>query len=232
VTVGTAPLAEGLRLEFEARYGIPILRNYGQTEFGTIAFERLGDVEAGRRPARSAGRIAPGAQVRIVGPDGREKASGEVGEMCVRGPSSMDGYLNGAGRAELEEADGWIRTGDLGFVDDDGFLTVAGRVRDVIICGGFNVYPAIVEAALNDLADVRESTVVGAPDDRLGEVPVAAVAVRDGVPLGLDDVRTELLRKLTPYEVPRALVSLPALPRLESGKIDRHAVLALFASGK
>lgn len=174
VSCGTAPLPETTRIAFEERYGIPVLRNYGQTEFsGAIAFERFDDVRAGRRPAMSVGCIADGVSVRIVDESGRDVEPGQVGEIWASGGSAMAGYLDDQGVAVRPATDGWIATGDLGTLDGDGFLTVVGRVRDVLICGGFNIYPAVVEAAVNELEHVLDCAVVGRADDRLGDLPVA-----------------------------------------------------------
>ena len=230
VASGTAALPEATRIRFEERYGIPILRNYGQTEFiGAIAFERYGDIKAGNRPEGSVGRIAPGVEVRIRDADGNDLPAGEIGEICARGPNQMAGYLNAERRPGGVPDDGFLATGDLGFVHDGDMLTVVGRVRDVIICGGFNVYPATVEAAINAIDGIADSAVGAVADDRLGEVPVALV-VHDG-PSGptpeavLDHLRTQM----APYELPRRVQVVDALPRTHNGKIDRPAIAARFA---
>jgi acyl-CoA synthetase (AMP-forming)/AMP-acid ligase II len=229
VGVGTAALPEATRLLFEGRYGVPILRNYGQTEFaGAIAFERYDDVVAGRRPPGSVGRLAPGVDVRIVAPDGRSLPAGEIGEIVARSGSSMRGYLADGGAPSGRSADGWIPTGDLGFVHDGDMLTIVGRTRDVIICGGFNVYPSQVEAALNRLPGVADSAVAGVTHERLGEVPVAVVVSDGSQAITLDRVRDELRATVAPYELPRRLHVVDAVPRTENGKVDRPAVAATF----
>lgn len=223
VSVGTAALPEATRIAFEERYGVPVMRNYGQTEFaGAIAFERYEDVVTGSRPPGSVGRLAPGVEVRIVAGDGSQLEPGEVGEIVARSPSAMAGYL-GVPAAD----DGWISTGDLGFLHDGDMLTIVGRTRDMIICGGFNIYPSQVEHALNDLPHVLDSAVAGVPDDRLGEVPVALL-VTDGAEVMLDAVRGVLRSALAAYELPRHLDVVDAIPRTENGKIDRPAVASHF----
>ncbi|OCB27464.1 hypothetical protein A5674_18255 [Mycobacterium malmoense] len=231
VTVGTAAIPETTRSDFEKRYDVPVLRNYGQTEFsGAIAFERFEDVTAGRRPHGTVGRIAPGVEVRIVSQDGRDLGPNDVGEIVGRGGGSMLGYLGADGRPTTPGSDGWIHTGDLGSVDEHGFVSVLGRVQEMILCGGFNVYPKVVEAALNKLTGVVDSAVAGAPDDRLGEVPVAVVVSKEQLP-PLDDLRTALRSELAPYEVPRRIVRVAALPRTEHGKIDRLGVVRHVTGG-
>lgn len=231
VTVGTAPIADATRELFEQRYGVPVLRNYGQTEFsGAIAFERFEDARAGRRPQGTAGRIAPGVEVRIEDPDGAELPAGQPGEIVARGGGAMSGYIGPGGRPVPSGPAGWVHTGDLGVLDADGFLSVLGRVREMILCGGFNVYPAVVEAALNRLDGIADSAVAGAPDPRLGEVPVA-VLVATGGPLTVEEVRTALRAELAPYEIPRRMVFDAALPLTENGKIDRSGVVRRVDAG-
>ncbi|WP_123026789.1 class I adenylate-forming enzyme family protein [Mycolicibacterium stellerae] len=223
VAVGTAALPEATRLAFENRYHIPILRNYGQTEFaGAIAFERPSDVAEGRRPPGTVGRLAPGVEVEILDPSGTALEVGQVGEITARAASAMSGYLDSEGSPA--DPGTWLRTGDLGRLDEDGFLYVVGRVRDMVVCGGFNIYPAQVEAALNELPQVADSAVAGIPDDRLGEIPVAAVLLVPGAEFDADQIRRDLRSRLAPYELPRRVCLVDAIPRHETGKVDRDAV--------
>lgn len=226
VTVGTAAIPEATRIAFEDKYGIPVLRNYGQTEFaGAIAFERHADVVAGKRPEGTVGRIAPGVEVAIVDSDGTPVPVGEVGEIIARAKSAMSGYLDGDGKPA--DPGQWLRTGDLGRTDREGFLFVVGRVRDMVVCGGFNVYPAQVEAALNDLPEVADSAVAGIPDERLGEVPVAAIVLRNGSTTDFDGIRRALRARLAAYELPRRAIFVSAIPRHDSGKVNRDEIARL-----
>jgi long-chain acyl-CoA synthetase len=226
VIVGTAAIPEATRLAFEEKYHVPVLRNYGQTEFaGAIAFERPADVAAGKRPDGTVGRVAPGVEAVILDSDGKPVATGAIGEIAARAVSAMSGYLGSDGRPT--DPGRWLRTGDLGRLDEDGFLFVVGRVRDMVVCGGFNVYPAQVEAALNDLPDVADSAVAGLPDERLGEVPVAAVVLRSGTTADDHSIRQELRTRLAAYELPRRVAFVDAIPRHESGKVNRDEVARL-----
>jgi len=226
-TVGTAALPEATRLAFEEKYGIPMLRNYGQTEFaGAIAFERLDDVAAGIRPDNTVGRIAPGVEVLVLDDDGEPVDNGQIGEITARARSAMSGYLDSNGQPA--DAGSWLRTGDLGVLSDDGFLSVVGRLRDLVVCGGFNVYPAQVESALNSLPEVADSAVVGIADDRLGEIPVAAVIMASDATSRTDELKLALREHLAAYEVPRIILKVDKLPRTDIGKIDRPAVARLF----
>ncbi|MGH7749960.1 MAG: class I adenylate-forming enzyme family protein, partial [Candidatus Dormibacteria bacterium] len=147
---GTAPLPASLREAFETRFGIPVLQAYGQTEaFGGIAVENVRDVLAGRRRPRSVGRPLPGVEVCIRRQDGSTAGAGEGGEICARSRSVTSGYV-GAGSAPPVDVDGWLHTGDLGHLDAEGYLHVTGRLKNLIICGGFNVVPEEVEAGLLD----------------------------------------------------------------------------------
>jgi long-chain acyl-CoA synthetase len=228
-TVGTAALPEATRLAFEAKYGVPVLRNYGQTEFaGAIAFERPDDIAAGIRPANTVGRIAPGVEVVIVDPDGQPVPHGEIGEITASARSAMSGYLDADGIPS--DAGTRLHTGDLGILTDDGFLSVVGRSRDLVVCGGFNIYPAQVEAALNALPAVADSAVAGIPDDRLGEVPVAAIIPAHGANPTADAIKSAVRSHLASYEIPRRIVMVEHLPRTDIGKVDRPAVARLFGA--
>ncbi len=226
VSVGTAAIPEATRTAFEDKYHVPVLRNYGQTEFaGAIAFERPADVAAGRRPAGTVGRIAPGVEVTILDSDGAPVPTGDVGEISARAASAMSGYLDTDGRPI--DSGRWLRTGDLGTLDAEGFLFVVGRVRDMVVCGGFNVYPSQVEAALNDLPEVADSAVAGVPDERLGEIPVAAVVLRSGATADGEWIRQALRSRLAAYELPRRVAFVDAIPRHETGKVNRDEVARL-----
>ena len=225
VSSGTAPLTPALREQFEQRFGVPVLQAYGQTEaFGGIAIESVKDVLAGRRRPGSVGRPLPGVQLRLVGTRGEDVAAGESGEIWVRSRSAMAGYL-GAGSAEPQNSAGWLHTGDLGRLDDDGYLYITGRLKNIIICGGFNITPEEVEAALEDDERIVEAVVVSWPDDRLGEIPVAVVE-GTGTP---EELLAAVGPKLAAYKRPRRLFPVAALPRVPNGKVDRAAVGRLVA---
>lgn len=219
VSSGTAPLPPALRERFEERFGVPILQAYGQTEaFGGIAVESVRDVLAGKRRPESVGKPLRGVEVRIQGPDG-PVAVGDEGEIQVRSGSMSHRYAGGANDATVTE-DGWLRTGDLGRLDDENYLYVTGRLKNLIIAGGFNVYPAELEAALETHAAVREAVVLGVPDERLGEVPVALVELRDPTATP-SDLLAHVAERLVPYKRPRGLFVVELLPRVPNGKPDR-----------
>jgi long-chain acyl-CoA synthetase len=223
VSSGTAPLPPALREAFEARFGVPVVGAYGQTEaFGAIAVENVRDVLAGRRRPGSVGRPLPGVEVRIVGADGQAAASGEDGEIQARSRSVTSGYI-GTDTAPPLTADGWLRTGDLGHLDTDGYLFITGRLKNLIICGGFNIVPEEVEARLVEDPDVRAAAVVALPDERLGEIPVAVVESASDAA----DILARVAERLTTYKRPRLLFTVDTLPRVANGKVDQPEVRRL-----
>ena len=205
VTSGTAPLSIDTRERFEARYGVPVMQAYGMSEVGAVAQERYDDVVAGRRGPGSVGRIAAGVEVKIRHLD--DDRPGGEGEILVRTDEATTEFIGGE-RVPVDE-DGWFATGDVGRIDDD-ILYITGRVQEKIIVGGFNVYPAEVEDVARRSALVSDAVVVGVPDERLGEVPVAGI-VWAGAP---DDAALleEMRGDLAHYKVPRALFSLERVP--------------------
>jgi long-chain acyl-CoA synthetase len=226
VSSGTAPLTQALREQFEQRFEVPVLQAYGQTEaFGGIAIESVKDVLAGRRRPGSVGKPLPGVELRLVASDGTDAPSGESGEIWVRSKSAMAGYLTGMESEDAQAAD-WLRTGDLGRLDDDGYLYITGRLKNTIICGGFNITPEEVEAALEEDDRVVAAVVVSWPDERLGEIPVALVESEADAGAILAAVAS----RLTAYKRPRELFRVPTLPRVPNGKVDRRAVQALVAA--
>jgi long-chain acyl-CoA synthetase len=220
---GTAPLPPALREEFERRFGVPVLQAYGQTEtFGGVAVESVKDVLAGRRRPGSVGKPLPGVELLVVDGSGNEVAPGAVGELLVRTKSSTSGYVGGDTRSPVD-VDGWLHTGDQGRFDEDGYLYITGRIKNIIICGGFNIVPEEIEAALAQDDRVRDAAVLGVADARLGEIPVALVE-SDSDPEG---VLARATARLAPYKRPRRLFVVERLPRVPNGKVDRPAALEL-----
>jgi acyl-CoA synthetase (AMP-forming)/AMP-acid ligase II len=214
VTSGTAPLSIATRELFEARYGVPVMQAYGMSEVGAVAQERYDDVVNGRRGPGSVGRLAEGVELKIRHLDD-DRPEGE-GEILVRTDEASTEFIGGAPMPV--DVDGWFATGDVGRMDD-GILYITGRAQEKIIVGGFNVYPAEVEDVARRSALVRDAVVVGLPDDRLGERPVAGI-VWSGE--ANDDALIDELRSALPhYKVPRALFPLEAVPLTSRDKVDR-----------
>ena len=212
----TVPVALIERMRRELTFE-SVLTAYGLTEAVVAAMCRPGDDP--QTVATTSGRAAAGFEVRIAGPDGDEAKPGDPGEVLLRGPNLMLGYLDDADatRAAID-ADGWLHTGDIGRLDAGGYLTITDRLKDMYICGGFNVYPAEVEQVLARLDGVAESVVIGVPDDRLGEVGKAYVVTRPGHALDAAAVLAFCRERLAGYKVPRLVVFRDDLPRTPAGK--------------
>ncbi len=194
-----------------------VLTAYGLTEAVVATMCRPGDDP--QTVARTSGRAAAGFEVKVAGPDGGEAARGDPGEILLRGPNLMLGYLDDpeATRAAIDSG-GWLHTGDIGYLDRAGYLTITDRLKDMYICGGFNVYPAEVEQVLARIEGVAESAVIGVPDTRLGEVGRAYVVARPGHVLDAGEVLAFCRERLANYKVPRQVVFRDRLPRNPSGK--------------
>ncbi|MET8852029.1 SDR family NAD(P)-dependent oxidoreductase [Amycolatopsis sp. NPDC004625] len=217
--VGGAVLPAGLRRSFEGVFGVPLVDAYGSTEScGAIAVNWRG---AG--PVGSCGLPVPGLAVRLVGDAGADVAAGAEGEVWLRGPNVMQGYWNQPAATAEVLVDGWLRTGDLARADESGFLTVTGRVKELIVRGGENVHPGEIEEVVRGISGVADVAAAGRAHEVLGEVPVVYV-----VP-GADDFDPgEVLRacrdRLAFFKVPVAVYQIDAVPRTASGKVKRHAL--------
>lgn len=220
MTSGSAGLPRTVHQAFEARFGVGIVERYGMTEIGIATTNPVDGQRAG-----SIGRPLPDVEVRIVGDDDNVVPTGEVGELQVRGPAVFAGYHHLPEATARAFADGFLRTGDLGRSDPDGYLHLVGRRSELVITGGLNVYPAEVEAVLLSCPGVREAAVGGLADPDLGEVPVAAVVGE----VDLDVLRARLREDLAPYKIPRRIEILDALPRNAMGKVLKSALFSAWS---
>ncbi len=213
---GSAPLPATVFDAFRDRFGHTILERYGMSE----TLMNMGNPYAGERRAGTVGTPFPGVSARIVRPDGTQVAPGEIGELHVRGPNVFSGYWRQPDATAAAFDNGWFKTGDLAERTEDGYYTLRGRRTDLIISGGFNIYPREIEEVLTEVPGIREAAVVGVADAKRGEVPIAYV-VSDG-PVdepALDDI---CRRALASFKVPRAFVQVDALPRTALGKVQKH----------
>lgn len=235
VTSGTAPLPLVTRDLFEKRYGAPVLQAYGSTESAITALERYDDVMAGRRGRGSVGRIAKEMPYRIVDAEGNDVKPGEPGELLGRLKEAPRAGDAGAAKPHpAVDSEGWFHTGDQARIDEHGILYITGRIKDMMIVGGFNVYPGEVEDVLHRSAHILEVVIVAMPDERLGEIPVAGIVWRERLDaaaqaLAWESVAVEARRFLEAYKVPRRWFTLPELPRNLMGKVDRARAAALAA---
>ena len=231
--VGGQSLAEDLRRRFVDRFGVPILTHYGSTEVGAVAGWNLADLRDGHWRPDSVGRIYPGVEVSILDHGGRALPLGETGEIAVRSDASA-GYIDGESAEPIRDQAGWTHTGDVGRLDELGRLFIAGRQKELIKVGGFQVWPAEVEETLRTQPLVRDVAVIGVDDKRLGEVPIAVVVPT--VPLGdlPDDAETSLIdackQHLARYKAPHRVVFVAEIPRNDAGKVTREPLIALADS--
>jgi acyl-CoA synthetase (AMP-forming)/AMP-acid ligase II len=222
---GAATVPPALVERMRKELGAEVLTAYGLTEAVVATMCRPGDDAP--TVARTCGRAAAGFEVRIGEPVGR--AGGEV---LLRGPNTMLGYLDDpAATAEAIDAEGWLHTGDIGRLDERGYLTITDRLKDMYICGGFNVYPAEVERALAGLPGVAESAVIGVADPRMGEVGRAYVVCRPGHSLTGPAVIEFCRGRLAGYKVPRSVELRAELPHNASGKVLKYLLRAEAADG-
>jgi long-chain acyl-CoA synthetase len=231
VRSGTAPLSPLEARRFRDRFGVTVLNSYGQTELGGEIVgwnaddtRRFGDAKLG-----SVGRPHEGIEVRIVRDDGSDAPAGEPGEIWARSPFVMRGYASD--RLELDtrlDENGFLRTGDIGHLDDDGFLWIDGRVSDAINRGGLKVYPGDVEEVLRQDPTVADVCVAGVPDRRVGEVPWAWVVLAPGATLDPDALARLCRDRLAPYAVPAGFDVIDELPRNDVGKVLRRELVTGF----
>jgi HIP---CoA ligase len=236
VVTGSAIVPPQLVRELVAELGVTnMIIAYGLTEAtGVCTMTRRGD--SVDLVCETLGAPIDGVQVRID-PSG-ERAAGEraVGEIEVSGPNVMVGYLEDPASTEQVMHDGWLRTGDIGWIGDDGYVRIAGRAKDMVIVGGFNVYPAEIEHVLADHPAVSEAAVVGVPDDRLGEVAVAYVLAASDAKVAPEELIEWCRERLANFKVPRKVWVVPSLPRGTVGKVAKaelrdRAVAALGGEG-
>ena len=199
--------------------GVSVLQDYGLTEAMPVV--TMAPREDAYRLRHTAGRPVPHCRVRIAADDGSPVERGEVGEVLVQGPTVMPEYWRAPeATRETFHDDGWLRTGDAGFFDEEGMLHIVDRLKDVIIVGSCNVYPADVESMLADCPQIAEAAVVGRPDDEQGEVPVAFVVLREPGALSANDVKQLFDGRLATYKHPQNVVFVDDLPRNVMGKVD------------
>ena len=232
---GGAPLPLQVKEDFEARSGCSVTEGYGLTEASPVCFS---NPPGERNRPGTIGLPVPGtrAEIRSLEDPSRVLPVGEKGELCVAGPQVMKGYWNRPEEtAKVLGPDGFLRTGDVGIMDEDGYVTLVDRIKDLILVSGFNVYPRVVEEALYRHPDVAAATVVGMPDEYRGEAPAAFVEPRPGAALTEEAPRAVLKDKLSPVEMPRLIEVRQSLPRSTVGKLTktelRAEVLARAAKG-
>jgi long-chain acyl-CoA synthetase len=206
---------------FEEAFGCKVLEGYGLSESSPVASFNHADRE--RKPG-SIGTPIDGVEMKVVDEDGAEVPQGEVGEIVIRGHNVMKGYWNRPDATEETIKDGWLHTGDMATVDEDGYFFIVDRKKDLIIRGGYNVYPREVEEVLYEHPAVREAAVVGIPHDEYGEEVGAAVALKDGEEVSAEELRDYVKEQVAAYKYPRKVWFVDELPKGPTGKILKREI--------
>jgi acyl-CoA synthetase (AMP-forming)/AMP-acid ligase II len=210
---------------------VAVTEHYGQSETGALTV-RPPEYTTTKRA--SAGRSLPGLELRVVDADGVDKPPGEIGEVVTRGAHLFLGYLDDAAEtaASFPRSDGWLWTGDVGFLDEDGFLTLVDRSKDIIVAGAENIYPAEIEVALRQHAAVADCAVFGIPDERWGEVPAAHVVLASGATTTAENLVAFCCERVARHKRPRLVKFVDALPRSAVGKVQKAILRAPYWEGR
>ena len=223
---GSAPLPMQVLKDFEAKYGIPLIEGYGLSEASPVVSK---NPIHGVRKAGSIGIPIPHVEMSIQDDAGKILPAGEIGELCVRGGNVMQGYWNHPKETAKVFRGDWLLTGDVGYHDADGYYYITDRKKDMLLVNGNNVYPREIEEVIYQFAGVKEAAVIGAPDARRGEQPVAFVAAAEGQSLDEKALLQFVRGKLADYKVPKQIVVMPALPKNATGKILKTELRKLAA---
>jgi malonyl-CoA/methylmalonyl-CoA synthetase len=226
---GSAPLLAETHQEFSRRTGHQILERYGMTE----TLMNTSNPYEGARVPGSVGPPLPGVAVRVInaGTGAVETAPGTIGTLEIKGPNVFAGYWQDEQKTRSEfTADGWFKTGDLGRIDRNGYVYIVGRVKDLVISGGYNVYPKEVESELDAIPGVAESAVFGVPHPDFGEGVTAAVVLKPGASLSETDILDAVRSRLARYKIPKRILLVAELPRNTMGKVQKNVLRATSAS--
>ncbi|MBV8927643.1 MAG: AMP-binding protein [Mycobacteriaceae bacterium] len=223
---GAAPASVELLERFESRYGIPVVEGYGLSE-GTCA-STVNPLTGTRKPG-TVGLPLPGQTIRIVDGAGRPVPNGAAGEVVIKGANVMRGYLNRPRETAKSLVDGWLHTGDIGRFDEDGYLILVDRAKDMIIRGGENIYPREIEAVIYQLPQIAEAAVVARANPVYGEEPVLFVSAHPDVIVTVETIRDHIAGHLAKYKRPVTITILDDLPKNAVGKIDKPALRRLLA---
>ena len=216
---GSAPLLIETFNEWQSRTGHTILERYGMSETAMLTSNPY----KGERRGGTVGFALPGVSLRVQGDDGKALGVDEIGGIQVKGPNVFQGYWRMPEKTKEEfTADGFFKTGDVGKIDERGYITIVGRSKDLIISGGYNVYPAEIEGYINELPGVAESALVGVPHPDFGEVGVVVVIAKPGISLQADSIIAALKSKLANFKIPKQCFVVPELPRNTMGKVQKN----------
>jgi acyl-CoA synthetase (AMP-forming)/AMP-acid ligase II len=214
-----------------------LVQSYGQVESsGVLTFlhaedHSLDESAPYMRKLMSVGKESIGVEVRVVDESGREVAPNQVGEVVARGPNVFQGYFRDPAATSEVLRDGWLHTGDVASIDEEGYIYIVDRKRDTLMVGGISVAPREIEDVIEEHPAVREAAVIGRPDYDLGEVPIAVVALREGARAGADAILAYCRENMAPFKVPRQVEFIPSLPRNSQGKVLKVKLKGKQVSG-
>ena len=230
---GGSPIPESLLLEGMETFGCAFAQIYGLTETGNTAVcLRPEDHVAGHERLKAAGRPYPGVELKVIDAEGNELPAREVGEVCIRSPANMVGYWARPDATAETLRDGWVHTGDAGYLDEEGFVYIHDRVKDMIIYAGENIYPAEVENALASHPAVLEVAVIGVPDERWGEAVKAVVVPRENAEVKPRELIAHARERLAEFKLPRSVDFAESLPRTPSGKVQKGVLREPYWQGR
>lgn len=220
---GSAPLLIETFTEWQEKTGHTILERYGMSETAMLTSNPYSPAQGGERRGGTVGFALPGVRLRVMGDNGQVLPTGEIGGIQVQGPNIFKGYWRMPEKTKEEfTADGFFKTGDVGKLDERGYITIVGRSKDLIISGGYNVYPAEIEGYINDMPGVAESALVGVPHPDFGEVGVAVVIARPGATVDAAQITARLKSSLANFKIPKQCFVVPELPRNTMGKVQKN----------
>tara|TARA_B100001029_G_scaffold21189_2_gene14116 strand:+ start:5356 stop:6897 length:1542 start_codon:yes stop_codon:yes gene_type:complete len=219
--VGGAPCAEIIIKNWQDK-GVEMWQGWGMTETSPGGIGLPGDDAA--RKIGSAGKPLLHTEVKIVREDGKEVEKGEVGEILIKGPNVTPGYWNNEKATKESFIDGWLKTGDAAQMDDEGFIYIVDRQKDMYISGGENVYPAEIENVIYQLPQIAEAAIIGVPDKKWGETGMAFISIKDGMEISEEEIINHCLKNLAKFKIPNSIKFIEALPRNATGKVLKRTL--------
>ncbi len=218
---GAVALPEATMHAFEERFKVPLIEGYGLTEASPVV--AVNPLNGLRKPS-SVGPPVPGVEVAVVGEDGRKMPGGEIGELIVKGPNVMKGYFNKQEETEAVLKDGWLYTGDMAKIDEDGYIYIVERKKDLIIVDGMNIYPKEVENFVVKHPSIEECAMVGIPDGRGSEISIIFIKNKENAVVSEKDLKNYLKGHIAPFKIPRRIIFIEEFPKTATGKIKKVAL--------
>ena len=233
IVYGGSPIAESSLKKAIATFGCDFAQIYGMTETGNCAVSLLPEAHTStnKKILKAAGKPFPGVSIKIIDSEGKEVSGSQIGEVCIKSPANMIGYWKLPEATAKTLIDGWIHTGDAGYFDEEGYIYICDRFKNMIIYGGENIYPAEIENILYEHPAVREVAVIGVPDEDFGEAIKAIVVLKTGMKAGALDIINFVRGKIADFKLPRSVEFAESLPRTPSGKLQKGKIREKYWQG-